>query len=412
MQIILSIVDLYESVVQLPLARAALNAQPFQKPAEQVQRKNMRQVDSSPPDLSVTESQIRFTRDFVESAIREVSLIAFPKYLKEYSLYDLSAKKALLDLHQWLYRNNYPIPLYADKFQEKPRKHLDGPKVCVAITTANRPHAPFSYLIQAVSALLNRMNYAKYKDDVYIHVFNVDEVEHEEARVVSQFVPVTNLKEQGVSSGKKLPRKYQENLDNAEILRRMHSLNCQYPIFIEDDALAKENWMDSVMFAIKEVEQYDLERRGGASSVEDLNAPWFMVKLYCAREEPLDEAPKQGINAKYFQRWNTVAMMFNREYVLNVSNHLEGVVLNAIAQEKFDQPIAKDEDIDNWRNQAGVIGLCFEPVIFQHTGVYSSVVDRMPDKRSVNQWYMKSMYFESEKIPVSFNESHWVKNIT
>ncbi len=411
MQIIFSIVDLYESVVQLPLARAALEVQPFKNQAEQVARKNMRQVDSPTPGLSVTESQIRFTRDFVESAIREVSLIDFPEHLKEYSLYDLSAKKALLDLHEWLYENNHPVPLFADKFQEKPRKSLNGPKVCVAITTANRPHAPFSYLIQTVSALLNRMNYAKYKDDVYIHVFNVDEAEHEEARVVSQFVPVTNLK--GVSSGKKLPRKYQENLDNAEILRRMHSLNCQYPIFIEDDALAKENWMDSVMFAIKEVEQYDLEKRGGASSsVENPNAPWFMVKLYCARENPLDEAPKEGINVKYFQRWNTVAMMFNREYVLNVSNYLEGVVLNAIAQEKFNLPIAKDEDIDNWSNQVGVIGMCFEPVIFQHTGVYSSVVDRMPDKRSVNQWYMKSMYFESDKLPVLFNESYWVPNIT
>jgi hypothetical protein len=207
------------------------------------------------------------------------------------------------------------------------------------------------------------------------------------------------------SSRKKLPRKYQENLDNADVFRRMHSLNCQYPIFIEDDALAKENWTDSVMLAIKQMEQFDLQRKEKDHIMAN---PWLMVKLYCAREHAPDLAPKEGVNTGYFQRWNTVAMMINREYVLNVSDHLEGVVRNAIAREKYDLPIAKDEDIDNWRMKTGLTGMCFEPVIFQHTGVFSSVVDRFPDKESVNLWYMKSMYFESDKKPVSFNESDWV----
>jgi hypothetical protein len=119
------------------------------------------------------------------------------------------------------------------------------------------------------------MNYSKYKDEVYIHVFNVDEGEHEEANIVSHFVPVTNLKGSELS-GERLPRKYQENLNNADVLRRMHSLKCQYPIFLEDDALAKENWMDSVMVAINQIEQYDLKRKAIAPIVA---SPWLMVKL-------------------------------------------------------------------------------------------------------------------------------------
>ena len=354
--------------------------------------------------LSISDTQLRYTKQYIESEISKVSLINFPDHLDEYVMYDLSAKNALLEMHQWLHAHEYPIPLFTDKFQETLSRDSQGPKVCVAITTANRPHAPFSYLIQTLSALLNRMNYAKYKDEVYIHVFNVDEGEHEEVKVASQFVPVTNLKVTE-SIRKKLPRKYQENLDNADVLRRMHSLNCQYPLFIEDDALAKENWMDSVMLAIRQTEQYQFE---GKAIAPILANPWLMVKLYCAREESPHLAPKEGVNTGYFQRWNTVAMMFNQEYVLNVSNHLEGVVQNAITREKFDLPIAKDEDIDNWRRKTGLTGMCFEPVIFQHTGVFSSVVDRFPDRNSVNLWYMKSKFFKSEKKPVLFNESDWV----
>ena len=405
LQIILSLVNLYESVVQLPLARAALEVQSFSADSLATPKSFRNSREGIPTwRFSKSDSQLGYARRYIESEISEVSLMNFPDHLEEYVMYDLSAKRAMLEMHQWLHTNGYPVPLFRDKFQEPLPRDSQGPKVCVAITTANRPQAPFTYLIQTVSALLNRMNYAKYKDEVYIHVFNVDEEEHEEANVVSQFVPVTHLK-RPESSRKKLPRKYQENLDNADVFRRMHSLNCQYPIFIEDDALAKEDWMDSVMLAIKQMEQFDLQRKEKDHIMAN---PWLMVKLYCAREDAPDLAPKEGVNTGYFQRWNTVAMMINREYVLNVSDHLEGVVRNAIAREKYDLPIAKDEDIDNWRMKTGLTGMCFEPVIFQHTGVFSSVVDRFPDKESVNLWYMKSMYFESDKKPVSFNESDWV----
>ena len=407
-QMVLSVKNLFETATRIPITRAGFDSHFFQShadPGNQHEDSNIRV--NKPTGVLITESQLRYTRQFLRSAISEVSLMSFPDHLKEYVMYDLTAKKALLDLHEWLYTNQYPLPLFKDRLVAG--ETSDGPRVCVGITSANRPHAPFSYLIQTVSALLNRLNYAKYKKDVYIHVFNIDEGEHEEAKVVSQFVPVTNLERISSDKGDRLPRKYQENLDNADVLRQMHSLNCQYPIFIEDDALAKENWMDSVMLAIHEMEQFDFERK----AIVPISArPWLMVKLYCAREHAPDLAPKEGVNTSYFQRWNTVAMMFNREFVLNVSNHLEIVVRNAIAREKFDLPIAKDEDIDNWRNKTGLTGMCFEPVIFQHTGVYSSVQSRIPDQKSVNLWYMKSMYFQSHEQPVSFNESHWIHLVT
>jgi len=407
MQILLTLEHLFESVQRLPEERAVREMELFKSQsnaARQTIRHSNQNFPSSDSANRVSDSQLRFTREYIESSNMEIQSIYFPSYLQEYMDCDLSSKKALLDLQQWLYEHKYPVPLFQDRFSS-PGNTLPPPKVCIAITTANRPQAPFLYLIQTVSALLNRMNYAKYKDQVYVHVFNVDAdpAEHKEAQIVSQFVPVTHVK-QGVKEEFPLPRKYQENLDNAEVMRRVNSLQCEYPILIEDDALAKNDWMDSILVAIRQMEKYERDRREVLSSKL---APWLMVKLYCAREDDLVEVPPEGVNMTYFQRWNTVAMMMNRQYLLNVSQHLETRVNDALAEYNFTKPIAKDEDIDNWRNVTGLTGMCFEPVVFQHTGVFSSVENRQPDPESVQLWYMKSKYFEAEGKPVLFDKSQW-----
>ena len=409
-QILLTLENLWDSIDRLSAERELRELEAFKAQTSSVRMSKRGHAEQSVPrnDAAsiLTKAQVEYTKEYIEKSRRKMSLIHFPSYLDEHVYYDLSAKQALIDLQQWLFEHKYTVPLFQDRFKSAPV--AKGPKICVAITTAYRAHAPFTYLLQTISALLNRMNYAKYKDSVYIHVFNVDPEpkEYVEAQIASYFLPVTNLQEEMKSQAKfgvelmgfPLPRKYQENLDNAQVFRRMNSLNCQYPIFIEDDALAKNDWMDSVEQAIRQMEEYEQKRT---------TPDWFMLKLYCARESYLAETPPEGVNITYFQRWNTVAMMINRDYVLQISDHLERKVRGALAEFNLTKPIAKDEDIDDWRNSTGLAGMCYEPVVFQHTGVFSSVETRHPDKKSVERWYMKSQYFTDKGKPVIFDKSHW-----
>ena len=53
----------------------------------------------------------------------------------------------------------------------------------------------------------------------------------------------------------------------------------------------------------------------------------------------------------------------------------------------------------------------FDPVVFQHTGVYSSVMDREVDEYSVNLWYMSAKDFESEGVPIRFYAGSWTSNL-
>jgi hypothetical protein len=58
------------------------------------------------------------------------------------------------------------------------------------------------------------MNYARYRQQFYIHVFNAASppAANREAELVSQFVPVTNIDKRSASVGY-YTRKQQENLD-------------------------------------------------------------------------------------------------------------------------------------------------------------------------------------------------------
>jgi hypothetical protein len=328
----------------------------------------------------------------------------FPEHLQMYAMYDLTAKSALVDLKDWLYDNKVELPLFQNKLEHP--TDSKPTKVCLFAATARRTKSPFSYIIQAISALLNRMDYVKHKEDVYIHVFNVDANpdKHRDVEKIRNLVPVTNIK--APYHIPHIPRKYQENLDFALILRKISTLNCLYPIIIEDDGLPAEHWVDQVFRAIDQLE----ERQGNLSNATNfptlthrLPKPWLAMKLYCAREKP-PKTPPTGLS-DYFQRWNSVAITLNSSMLIEIAQQLEKNVYEA----KFDfsRPIAKDDDIAIYVEKKGYAGYCYEPVVFQHTGVYSSVVDRQTDKGAINYWYMKSHYFESEGKPIVFDETMW-----
>lgn len=336
------------------------------------------------------------------SATQRELIEMFPEHLQIYAMYDLTAKSALVDLKDWLYENKVKLPLFENK--------LDNPissnstKVCVFAATTRRTNSPFSYITQAISALLNRMDYARHKDDVYIHVFNVDAnpEDHVEVQTIRNLVPVTNIK--APYHIPFIPRKYQENLDFALILRKISTMNCLYPIIIEDDGLPAENWVDKVFRAIDQLEKRHPPVSPKSTSLRSqIKPPWLAMKLFCARENP-PATPPNGLT-DYFQRWNSVAITLNPTMLIEIAERLEKNVFDA--DHDFSRSIAKDDDVAIYVEQKGYAGYCYEPVIFQHTGVYSSVVDRTSDKNAVNYWYMKSHFFESEGIPIRFNKTLW-----
>ena len=333
----------------------------------------------------------------VTPAQREL-IAMFPEHLQQYAMYDFTAKEALVDLKDWLYENRVKLPLFENKLT---KSNPNPTKVCLFAATARRTNSPFSYIVQAISGILNRMDYAKHKDNVYIHVFNVDAHpdDHADVQTIRHLVPVTNIK--APYSIPNIPRKYQENLDFALILRKITTMNCEYPIIIEDDALPAEHWVDSVLRAISQLEER--HPRNNTALDPNISKPWLAMKLYCAREV-LPATPPTGLT-DYFQRWNSVAITLNPTMLIEIAQQLEKNVQDA--KYDFGRPIAKDDDVAEYVAYKGYAGYCYEPVVFQHTGVYSSVVDRQTDKGAVNYWYMKSHYFESEGKPIVFNQTMW-----
>ena len=318
-----------------------------------------------------------------------------PSYLQDFVIYEASAKQALINLIAWSEDHGLTLPLFPNRLMDT---SLTPPRICVAISTAVRANTPFTYLIQAVSALLNRMNYSQYKDLVYIHVFNTaDRIEaHQQLPVVRQLVPVTTINKKRFAHP--IPRKYQEELDAAQIYRLVHRMKCDYSLFIEDDALAKNEWIDSVLSAISYIEQMD--------STTD---PWLIIKLFCThKNQPFDCPPPENLSRDRYQDFNLVAAIINRVYLIQLADYFDAVITQAVDEKDFDRFIAKDLELEKFRRENGLAGFCLEPVVFQHTGIFSSIVERGPDRWSVNQWYMKAPCFPSEAEPILFNSSLWL----
>jgi hypothetical protein len=315
-------------------------------------------------------------------------------FMDTHFMYDLSAKKALFDLNLWIKRHQdrVKLPLFPDPLLSG----AGNPKVCVSIATKRREQSPISYLVQGVSSLLNRMSTLQRRDSVYLHVFNVDNEpeKHTDVHLIRHLVPVSNVKVPIQPNGDfPIQSHYHENLDYADIMRHLYRIGCEYPIMIEDDALATEKWDDLVFLAIEE-----LEARGNRQD-------WFVVKLFVARTHypPLS---RKGINS-YDPRFNNVAFMMNRNRILQFADELEDMVRETVAKKDHNLNSPKDLFMDSFSRKYSLPIEAFEPVAFQHTGAYSSLQLRDMTRERVTSWIMFSKYFESEGKPVIFDPLRW-----
>jgi hypothetical protein len=341
-----------------------------------------------------TNDQYHGVDHMIAESLTRVADMTFPDYMGIYVTYDTSAKRALLDLRASLRSKRVQLPLFSNLLEAV---NPNPPKICLSIATARRKGSPFSYLVQSVSALLNRMNYAKYNNDVYIHVFNVDSEpeNHEEVGWIKDLVPVTNVKVYipPIDNFQIVPEIH-ESLDTAYIIREFYRIGCEYPILIEDDALATTNSMDSVMDAIKELHEDPY-----------MKIDWLGVRLFVARQE-YPELESHGVN-DYDQHFSMVAVLLNRKHMLPYADAMEKNVNITLLAKNPDLHSPKDLIIDHYRNQNGLKILAYEPVIFQHIGLYSSVITRRIDESSVNTWYMYSKYFQASGEPILFQEDFW-----
>jgi hypothetical protein len=336
----------------------------------------------------------------LEDMISTLEFIEPPDYLEHYFMYDITAKRALIDLYRYIEDNNVPLPLFENKlegFTEKTLPKKDGPLICISIATARRLTSSISYLIQMISALLNRMNYKKYKDDVYIHVFNVDNEpdEFKDIDLIKPLVPISNIKSKLEPNWGFVPtRLHYEDMDNSLIIQKFHQLGCKYPVFVEDDALPTTDWVDSIMLAIKQL------------SERPNRDDWLLVKFYVAHEVYDDTNFKRGVS-EYDMGWNSVANMINPKYMPFVIRELQFTTQISIEHRDQQLLVIKDHVMNRSARLLGLKQLAFEPVIFQHTGIFSSVRDRFIDKESVERWDMSAGRFDAEKKPIEFNRDLW-----
>jgi hypothetical protein len=325
-----------------------------------------------------------------------------PDFLRKFFLYDRTAKQALQEMNAFFYENQIPLPLFRNRLQWQPRG-IEPPKVCVAVMTARRVNSPIAYVVQTVVALLNRMQYNKYSDDVYIHVFNVDPEpdRHTDVDHVRHLVPVTNVRV-AIRGEESFPlgSRSHENVDYAAILRILLEMKCEYPIIVEDDALATDNWVESINLLI-----HQLEARTGQEK------SWFVVKLYTARQSGETLPMTRGLNS-FDQGFNSVAVMMNPMHILGFAQVLEENVENVVSKKDNTQIGHTDLLMQKFgSSKKDLFTGSFDPVVFQHTGVYSSVMDREVDEYSVNLWYMSAKDFESEGVPIRFDAGSWTSDL-
>jgi hypothetical protein len=328
---------------------------------------------------------------------------SFPKIegLDTYYMYDTSAKIAATHLSTWLYENDIPLPLFPDRLLDDASQlnSTNPPRVCLSIVSTRRLSAPVSYITQTVLSLLTRMDYFKHREDVYIHVFNVDNDPdgHTDLDMIRGIVPITNVKvpiDQDVGNFTILPH-HHENLDNAFIMRKMMSIGCMHPIFIEDDAIADENWYDLVQIAIDQL----AERQ----------SDWFAVRLFTARSQypPLNN--QRGLGG-YDPRFSSVVVFVNPNHIEHYAKGLEDTVWESISKRDEKILLPKDIVLDGCARRQLAPILSFEPVIFQHVGLFSSVRQSVVDKAYANFWILFSEYFESDGKPIAFNPERWIQN--
>ena len=75
----------------------------------------------------------------------------------------------------------------------------------------------------------------------------------------------------------------------------MYAIGCEYPILIEDDALAEENWVESILLAIEQLKTREKPDN------------WFVIKLFVARSF-YPQLKAREINS-FDPRFNTVHIL-------------------------------------------------------------------------------------------------------
>ena len=318
--------------------------------------------------------------------------------LAKFHMYANTARDALDEMRAFMKENGIAAPIYADLSGKKLKSGKTGPRICVGVQTASRQASPINYVEQTVGGLLARMTLPN--DDVYIHVFNVQNLSqvHKDVEAIQDLVPVTRTKgDLPVTIRVPWKPQFAESHDHREVMRVFKRVGCQYPILIEDDALPQENWLDMVNLAIRQ-----LEERG---------TDWFLVKMYVAREEFNDRPDKSYVGiTDYDQTFNGVAMMYNPKYMLKYGDalvHHTREVMAGRLSEKFYE--FKDTYLNVYKKEHNVKIEAFEPPIFQHTGIYSSV-----NVRPLEQfpWFMETREFVSQDKPIVFNSALWSGYLT
>ena len=330
----------------------------------------------------------------IDNASKRTSSAKKIEGLDKYYLYDTSAKTAAANLSTWLYENDIPLPLFPNRLEDASIELEKPPKVCISIVSSRRAAAPVSYLTQTVLSLLARMDYFKHRDDVYIHVFNVDNNpdSHEDMNIIKGIVPITNVKVPTGDTGNFTDISHvHENLDNAYIMRKMLKLGCQYPIFVEDDAIADEHWFDLLQIAMDQI--------------SSRQSDWFAIRLFSARPfyPPLFSA---GIS-DYDPTFGSVVVLVNPRHINDYAQGLESTVWDSLAKHNEKILLPKDIVLGKEAEKHHAPLLSFEPVIFQHVGLFSSVRQSVVNKEYANFWILFSEYFNSDGKPIVFDEQRW-----
>jgi hypothetical protein len=309
-------------------------------------------------------------------------------------VYHESAKWALRDLSKWIHQHKIRLPLFQNRLD---RPQFPHPKVCVAISTRIRNNGSFSYIFQSVSALLNRMNYYKSRNHVYVHVFNTDSRvdSHPELTVVAQFLPVTFVRIRMMDI--EIPEEYQEPLDTAQIYRMVHSMQCLYPIFVDDYALAESNWVDSVLSTIKQIE-LDTKNR-----TKTAHRSWLLVKSKCDSQTSrtkLCSRETDGVT-------DAVASLINREHLIPLADFLESTVITAIEKNDSRLSIKTTQLVEEFSKVNDLRSFCFERLIFQHPGFYTTTIGPLSGSTSLLRGNVDGECFDHSFPPMSFNQTFW-----
>ena len=327
----------------------------------------------------------------IEEATRRASTFEKIQGIDKYYLYDSSAKIAAANLSTWLYEHDIPLPLFPNRLEEN---FSNTPKICISIISTRRHSAPVSYLTQTVISLLTRMDYFQHRDDVYVHVFNVDNNpdSHEDMNIIRGIVPITNVKVPIGNTGNVSDIMHvHENLDNAYIMRKMLSIGCLHPIFVEDDAIADENWFDLLQIAIEQI--------------SNRQADWFAVRLFTARPS-YPALSSRGIS-NYDPTFSSVVVFVNPKHIEDYAKGLEDTVRESMANQDEKMLLPKDIVLGEQAKKQRAPLLSFEPVIFQHVGLFSSVRQSVVDKDYAEFWILFSKYFESDGKPIVFDPQRW-----